>query len=132
MNIIEKPVAVFLRERILENNGAAGNNSFADSKFFELILRGEAKLPLDRVEEVADLLACDKQQLFRMAIHQFYDQKAIALLERMLGEPMTAEEQKWLHVVRSAADGPVPEPSGVAKRLVRALVRPQASVATPG
>lgn len=128
MNIVENPVAVFLKERILENNGSMGDNSFADSKFFELILRGEAKLPLDRVEEVADLLDCDKHQLFRMAMHQFYDEKAIALLERMLGVPMTAEEQKWLHVVRSAADGPVAEPSGVARRLVTALVKPQASL----
>jgi hypothetical protein len=45
----------------------------------------------------------------------------------MLGTPMTNKEQEWLHEIRSAAGGPVAEPSRTARRLVRALVKPQVS-----
>jgi len=98
---------------------------FLASKLFHMILRGDAKLPLDRVEEVASLIGTDARQLFRLAARQFYEEEAICLFERMLGTPISNEEQKWLDEIRSAADGPVAEPSGTARRLVRALVNAQ-------
>jgi hypothetical protein len=125
MNNGENTVAIFLKQRLLEIQGATREDSFANSKFLELILRSDAKLPLDRVEETAAVLGCDVRQLFRLAARQFYDEEAIRLFERMLGTPMTKEEQKWLHEIRSAADGPVAEPSAMAKRLVRAMVKPK-------
>ncbi|KOF16036.1 hypothetical protein AC244_21770 [Ensifer adhaerens] len=117
----------FLNERRLEVTPTASKESFLESRLFQMVLSGDAKLPLDLVEEVAELMGCDKHQLFRMAMRQFYDDKAISLFERMLGSPVTDEEQKWLHEIRSAVDGPVSAPSGMAKRLVRALAKPNGS-----
>jgi len=125
MNISENAVATFLRERIAEANRVGGESDFLDSKFFEMVLRGDAKLSLDRVEEVALTLNCNARQLFRLAAGQFYDEDAICLCERMLGPPVTNEEQLWLNEIRSANDGPVSAPSGTAKRLVRALAKAQ-------
>lgn len=99
---------------------------FLANTLFQMILRGDVKLPLDRVEEVALVLGVDARQLFRLAARQFYDEEAICLFERMFGT-LTNEEQKWLREVRSAADGHVAEPSATARRLVRALAKPQAS-----
>lgn len=125
MNISENTVANFLKQRLLGIQGAAREDSFANSKFLELILRGDAKLPLDRVEEAALALDCDARRLFRLAMRQFYDEESICLFERMLRTPITNEEQKWLNVIRSAAEGAVSEPSATAKRLVRALAKPR-------
>ncbi|GAA2864910.1 hypothetical protein GGQ99_001624 [Aminobacter niigataensis] len=101
--------------------------SFLAGSLFQMILRGDVKLPLDRVEEVALVLGVDARQLFRLAARQFYDEEAICLFERMFGASMTNEEQKWLHEIRSAAEGHVSEPNATARRLVRALAKPQAS-----
>ncbi|WP_416798266.1 hypothetical protein [Ciceribacter azotifigens] len=105
---------------------------FLGGRFFEMVIRGEAKLPLDRVEEVADLLGCDRRKLFRLAMRQFYDEDAIGLFERMFCGSVSDEEQKWLDAIRSAADGLVPEPNRTAKRLLRALVKPQILAEPPG
>ncbi|MBY5917742.1 hypothetical protein HFO77_25450 [Rhizobium leguminosarum] len=101
------------------------SGSFVTGSLFQMILRGDAKLPLDRVEEVASAIGADVRQLFRLAARQFYDEDAIRLFERMLDTPMTNEEQMWLKEIRSAAIGPVSAPSGMAKRLVRALAAPK-------
>ncbi|KQX40909.1 MULTISPECIES: hypothetical protein [unclassified Ensifer] len=123
MNIGESALAVFLKERLLKTATVVGEGSFLNSKLFEIILRGDARLPLDRVEEVALALGCDARQLFRLAARQFYDEGAIRLFERMLGTPMTNEEQMWLHEIRSTAEGPFAEPNIMVKRLVHALVQ---------
>ncbi|MGO7655515.1 hypothetical protein ACC679_11255 [Rhizobium ruizarguesonis] len=120
-------LVAFLKGRIAEMSVPTPTGSFLASPLFHMVLRGDAKLPLDRVEEVASALDCDVQRLFRLAARQFYDEAAIFLLERMLGTPMTNEEQKWLHEIRSAADGAVAEPSGMARRLVRALAKSNGS-----
>ena len=127
MNMTENSVSAFLRERLVEANRINGENSLLDSRFFEMVLQGDAKLSLDQVEEVALTLNCDARRLFRLAASQFYDEDAIRLFERMLGPPLTNEEQMWLNAIRSASEGPVLAPSGTAKRLVRALANPYAS-----
>lgn len=123
MNNGENTIAIFLKQRLFEIQGATREDSFANSKFLALILRSDAKLPLDRVEETAAILGCDVRQLFRLAARQFYDEEAIRLFERMLGTPMTKEEQKWLHEIRLTAEGPFAESNIMANRLVRALVQ---------
>jgi hypothetical protein len=107
---------------------AESRQAFFDTRFFKMILSGDAKLPLDRVEEIADLLVCDRRQLFRMAMRQFYDEEAISTFERMLGNPLTDGEQQWLDIIRSASSEHVAEPSAMARRLLRALATPQSTV----
>jgi hypothetical protein len=118
-------VAEFLKERLANKEVAAGEGGFLESRLFGMVLAGEAKLPLDKVEEVAAALDCDAPELFRLAMHQFYDEEAVRLLDRMFAVPLTTAEQMWLHEIRSAAGGPVVEPSAIARRLVRALAKPQ-------
>ncbi|MBX5256876.1 MULTISPECIES: hypothetical protein [unclassified Rhizobium] len=116
-----------LKERIAKMSVPVPSESFLASPLFQMVLRGDAKLPLHCVEEVASVIGADVRQLFRLAARQFYDEDAIRLFERMLGTPMTNEEQKWLHEIRSGADGPVDELSSTARCIVRALAKPQAS-----
>lgn len=126
--MINTSIYQFLNDQRLAVTQVENTGTFLDTRLFQMIRSGDAKLPLDRVEEVADLLNCDKHELFRMAMRQFYDDKAISTFERMLATPLTSEEQEWLHVIRSASDGPVAKPSVMAKRLVRALAKTQGAV----
>ncbi|PJI45125.1 MAG: hypothetical protein CTR54_03955 [Rhizobium sp.] len=113
----------FLKAQLAAIDLEEKSYGFLGGRFLEMVIRGEAKLPLDRVEEVADLLGCDRRKLFRLSMRQFYDEDAISLFERMFW--VSDEEQKWLDAIRSAEDGPVAEPNGTARRLLRALVKPQ-------
>ena len=127
MNINTALLLNFLRERFAKKDASAGDDSWLASPMFDMIMRGEAKLPLERVEEVALALGCDPRQLARLALHQFYDAATLMLFEKMLADPLTGAERIWLQELRSVANGPVPAPNSLAKRLVRALVQAQSA-----
>lgn len=123
MNNVQQALVDFLTVKSSAGAVQVNETGFCGTRLFAMVLRGEAKLPLDRVEEVADRLECDKHDLFRLAMRQFFDDSAMGLFERMCARPLSDEEQMWLDEIRSAATGPVSAPSGMAKRLVRALVK---------
>lgn len=126
--MIEPTLTDFLMERYRLVEQTDNSVSFLGTRFFKKILAGDAKLPLDRVEEVADLLNCDRRHLFRMAMRQFYDKDAISMFERMLSNPLSENELQWFDVIRSASGDEVAAPSAIAKRLLRALAKPQDTV----
>lgn len=123
--MIESSITEYLNKRHSAVTQSDSPGGFLGTRLFQLILSGDAKLPLDRVEETAMLLDCNKHELFRMALQQFYDEQTISTFEKMLGCSISHEEQQWLSVIRSASDGPVVKPSAIARRLVRALAKPQ-------
>jgi hypothetical protein len=89
-----------------------------------LVLHGNAKLPLDKVADVAALIGCDARGLFRVALAQFYRHDTIHLLERMLAPPeRNSAEEAWLGLIRRAAGVRLDPPSRVARRLLWALLR---------
>jgi hypothetical protein len=59
--------------------------SGSPERLVRLVLDGVAKLPLDRVPDVAAVISCDARDLFRAALSQFYGGDTIELIERMLG-----------------------------------------------
>lgn len=121
MNDVQQALVDFLRSGSSAAQVQVDKAGFCATPLFAMVLRGEAKLPLDRVEVVADFLGCDKHELFRIAMRQFFDDTAIGLFERMLAQPVS--EQMWLNEIRSGNGGSVLAPSGMAKRLVRALAK---------
>lgn len=125
MNDVQQALVTVLRAALLKAKAPIDEGGFLSKPLFKMILQGEAKLPLDRVEEVSSSLAIDAHQLFRMAMRQFYDEQTISTFEKMLGFSISHEEQQWIDVIRSAGDGPVVKPSATARRLVRALAKPQ-------
>jgi hypothetical protein len=89
-----------------------------------LVLDGNAKLPLDKVADVAVLIGCDARSLFRVALAQFYSSDTIQLLEQMLAPPERGPaEEAWLGLIRHAAGDGLEPPNRFARRLVTALLR---------
>ncbi|WP_159946324.1 hypothetical protein [Rhizobium sp. 18065] len=86
------------------------------------VLDGKAKLPLDRVVDAADALACDPRQLFQHALKQFFNDEAIDLFENMMGSALSTDELAWLAVIRKAAGARMKPPSWVAQGVIQALL----------
>ena len=126
--MIEPSLTDFLMERYRLVTQTDNSASFLGTRLFKMILAGDAKLPLDRVEEVADLLDCDRHHLFRLAMRQFYDKDSVSMFERMLSNPLSENEQQWFDVIRSASGDEVAAPSAIAKRLLRALAKPNGTI----
>ncbi|PZU19352.1 MAG: hypothetical protein DI589_21670 [Shinella sp.] len=105
-----------------------GGSSGSPERVVRLVLDGKAKLPLDKVADVAVMLDCDAQALFRVALAQFYSADTVALLERMLRpQAKSAGEEVWVSFVRSVAPDDVLPPDRFARRLLRTLLKRAAS-----
>jgi hypothetical protein len=92
-------------------------------RLVRLVLDGTAKMPLDKVPDVAAMLRCDAMALFRLALAQFYSADTIALMERMLGpQERSVGEEAWVSFVRSAAPDDVQPPDSFARNMLRTLL----------
>ncbi len=120
------PILNYLSERAAAagvNLESADGPSGTTGHLLYLVFHSNAKLPLDRVSDVATFVGCDARDLFRLALAQFYNSDTIHLLERMLAPPeMNAAEVAWLSLIRQAAGEELEPPNRFARRLVAALV----------
>ncbi|KQZ45985.1 hypothetical protein [Ensifer sp. Root558] len=91
------------------------------NRLLRLVLDGTAKLPLDRVAETAGIISCDRHELFRLALGQFYSDGAIAMFESLATPRLCAVEQAWLTAIRDAAGDDLKPPSRIARRVIKSL-----------
>ena len=98
----------FLRQQYDSISSSTGLEELASAAGFEraqtlqLILDGEARLPLDRVRDVAHAFDCDPRFLFRLTLHQIMpDAHAV---DELLGPCVTRNEIAWLEFIRAASD----------------------------
>lgn len=97
-------------------------------RLLRLVLDGTAKMPLDKVADIAETLKCDDRALFRVALAQFYSADTVGLLERMLGpQERRAGEEAWVRFVRSAAPDDIQPPDRFARNMMRTLLKRAAS-----
>ena len=90
---------------------------------FRLVLDGKAKLPLDKIADVAAIVGCDARGLFRAALAQFYGDDTIQLMERMFGPPeRSSGEEAWISFIRRAAPDRLEPPNRFARRLLWTLL----------
>ncbi|THV23059.1 hypothetical protein [Peteryoungia ipomoeae] len=98
--------------------------SGSPERLVRLVLDGTAKMPLDKVPDVAAMLCCDAKALFRVALTQFYSAETIALMERMLGsQERSAGEAAWVSFIRRMAPDDIQPPDRFARRLLGTLLR---------
>jgi hypothetical protein len=116
-----QPLIDFFNARLAQNRALSTADTILHSQLFKMVLTGHAKLPLDRVEEVATALNCDQHELFRLAMRQHYADDVISLFERMLTPDLSQNERAWLDEIRSATHGDVPAPDNMARKIVRSL-----------
>lgn len=113
--ISQHAAAAFLSTDMI--NGEPGSTN----RLLRLVLDGTAKLPLDRVAETAAMISCDRHELFRLALGQFYSDGAIAMFESLATAQLSEVEQAWLAAIREAAGDDLKPPSRIARRVIKAL-----------
>lgn len=80
------PLAIHVANRLREIAGRkeppkiAQDAGFRSPNMLNMIASGEAKLPLDRVEKLASALECDANELMRLALSQFMEDRVVRLI----------------------------------------------------
>ncbi|MER9022412.1 XRE family transcriptional regulator [Mesorhizobium sp. M0815] len=120
-------IAKFLDKRIYElsprksQRDIAREIGFANDNVITMLKSGRTKVPLDRVVSIARTLETDARQLFILALMQDGHEKDRAAFEVIVGEPVSANEKEFIHVLRKVSNGTDPKISVVLRKILRAL-----------
>ena len=79
---------------------------FKNQNMITMIKQGTAKLPLDRVPQMAKVLEVDPAFLFRLALEQFYEPSAVKMLNAVLDAPLSKNERAILNHIRERGNDP--------------------------
>ncbi len=85
-------------------------------------IRGERKVPLDMIKPLAEILDCDRNQLFILALRTWFNEEFFSQLEETFGTAQETEaERGWLAALREIYGGSVPEITATMHRRIRVL-----------
>jgi hypothetical protein len=94
---------------------------FKSSEMIEGFIRGEWRVPIDKVPPLAQALGCDKRQLFILVLSSWFDKGIVSELEEALGSVSPAESS-WLVCLREFYAGQVPKITPNSRRRLRLIV----------
>ena len=88
-------------------------------------MRGEIKLPLDKVAPLAEALGCDGGQLFTLALKAWFSVEMFEQMEEaFLAYPsFDPAELGWLRLIREIFGGKVPEMNDRFKRRLQLVLK---------
>ncbi|MBY3211504.1 hypothetical protein [Rhizobium laguerreae] len=96
---------------------------FQSPDMVEGFLRGERKVPLDKVLPLADSLGCDKRQLFESVLRSWFDIEFLdAIKEIFAGGSSSSTEQEWIRFLRELYGENIPELTPALRRRLRLFV----------
>lgn len=95
---------------------------FKTSDMIYAFIRGERKVPLDMIKPLAEILDCDRKQLFILALRTWCNEEFFSQLEETFGTAQETEaERGWLAALREIYGGSVPEITAAMHRRIRVL-----------
>ena len=68
-----------------------------------MLKQGSARVPLDRIPQLAAALECDPRFLFRLALEQDGLKSQSAAIDEIFGEIVSRNEVSWIHEIRDAS-----------------------------
>lgn len=94
----------------------AAEAGVASDRVLMLYRMGAARVPLDRVREIAVALDIDPDWLMRLCVEEWMGPEIAQALEQSYAEGLTENERVWLEVLRHSSGGNVPPvtPEGAA------------------
>lgn len=81
---------------------------FSKAHIIYLFMSGEAKVPLDRVPGLAGALGCDANQLWTLALQQFFNPSDFLKIQELSIE-RTPNERAWIKAIRNFSGNADPE-----------------------
>lgn len=101
---------------------------FKTSDMIYAFMRGERKVPLDKVAPLAEALGCDSGQLFVLALKTWFSDELFNQLEECFGTiKENSAERSWIVALRETYKGDVPEVTVKMRRRLQILAGSQNS-----
>ena len=125
----QTPIARFIEEHANRScysyDEIALLSGFNTSDMIYCFMRGERKVPLDKVAPLAEALGCDSAQLFVLALKSWFSDELFYQLEECFGAMQADDaERSWIRVLREIFGGELPEITVSMRRRLQMLVRP--------
>lgn len=96
---------------------------FRGAEMVEGFVRGERKVPLDKVLPLAQALGCDKRRLFVLVLNSWFDAEFVKTLEEVfVGDSASSTEQGWIGFLRETYGENIPQLTPTLRRRLRLLV----------
>ncbi len=96
---------------------------FKTSDMIYAVVRGERKLPLDKVAPLAEALDCDRGQLFVLVMKSWFGVELINHIEECFGAMLKdGAERSWIIALREIYKGDVPEMTVKMRQRLKILV----------
>ncbi len=96
---------------------------FQSTGMVEGFCSGDRKVPLDKVNALAEALDCDRRQLFLLVLSSWFDTDFIKMLEEAFANGSASSvEKSWIDFLREFYSGNVPELTPQLRRRLRLLV----------
>ncbi|MBB2836282.1 UNVERIFIED_ORG: hypothetical protein GGD51_006478 [Rhizobium esperanzae] len=93
---------------------------FRGPDMVEGFLRGDRKVPLDKVQVLAEALGCDRRQLFESVLRSWFDIEFLdAIKEIFAGGSSSSTEQEWIRFLRELYGENIPELTPALRRRLR-------------
>jgi len=88
-------------------------------------MRGEIRLPLDKVAPLAEAIGCDSAQLFVLALKSWFSAELFGQIEECFLESDEEDniERVWLLAIREIYSGKVPELTVKLRRRLRLVLK---------
>ncbi|MCF6369500.1 hypothetical protein [Rhizobium halophilum] len=97
---------------------------FKTSDMIYMFMRGERKVPLDKVAPLAEALGCDSAQLFVLALKSWFSTELFNQVEECFGAMHENKaERGWILALREIFGGEVPELTVKMRSRLRILAR---------
>lgn len=96
---------------------------FQSTDMVDGFCRGDRKVPLDKVNALAEALGCDRRQLFLLVLSSWFDMDFVRMLEEVFANGYASSvEQSWIDFLRDFNSGNIPELTPQLRRRLRLLV----------
>lgn len=96
---------------------------FQSTDMVEGFCRGDRKVPLDKVQVLAEALGCDRRRLFLLVLNSWFDTDFVRMLEKVFADGSASSgEQRWIDSLREFYSGNIPELTPQIRRRLRLLV----------
>ncbi|MGO6781234.1 hypothetical protein GR211_16665 [Rhizobium leguminosarum] len=93
---------------------------FRGPDMVEGFLRGDRKVPLDKVQVLAEALGCDRRQLFESVLRSWFGIEFLdAIKEIFAGGSSSSTEQEWIRFLRELYGENIPELTPALRRRLR-------------
>lgn len=118
MSAVDKIAGKSAIGRYIEEHAEASNQSYRDiavmagftkSSIIYSFISGEAKVPIDRVSDLAGALGCDAGHLFLLALEQWFEPESFGRIREMFRLPLSQNELAWLAAIQKASNETDPQ-----------------------